>query len=157
MMQDLWDIMNALDFWMHKVNQGILRITNNQQHNLDIPAHQPTRRSRYKKYSIFGSYKTKHQWSVVWESIMCYWKEFKSRKYKNYSKDVEKFKMDTSLENIMASIGILYQFPLNLCVFINFRHDFILVSYKLTNSIYKTMFKTNFAYNLYLFWYKTNI
>ena len=60
------------------------------------------KRSRYKKYSIFDSYKTKYPWSVVWESIMCYWKKFKSRSYQNYLKDVEKFKIDASLENIIS-------------------------------------------------------
>ena len=52
-------------------------------------------------------YRTKHSWSVIWEAVWCYWKRFKSRGYNKYMNDVNKFKMDTSLENILISIQTL--------------------------------------------------
>ena len=55
----------------------------------------------------YSPYKTEYSWSIIWEALWCYWKKYKSREYNYFLKDVENFKMDTSLENILISIQTL--------------------------------------------------
>ena len=57
--------------------------------------------------SKYSPYQTQYPYSIIWESLMCYCRKFKSMNYQEYMKDVGHLDEDASIENILISIETL--------------------------------------------------
>ena len=57
--------------------------------------------------SKYSPYQTRYPYSIIWESLMCYCRKFKSMNYQEYMKDVGHLDEDSSIESILVSIETL--------------------------------------------------
>ena len=86
-------------------NKSLETNSNSKSYNLrnrdNLTLTSKQRSFRQKPYS--GMY----PYSIAWKSTFCWWLWRSSNQYKSYKENIEQFKLDTSLENIIVSINTL--------------------------------------------------